>query len=517
MSSVRGLAPKRFLQRFFGDGNEIDLQSPPTWARALQYWVQRVEKGKDRILLPRKENGRVTWYALTDSGRNARTFREELLAAVGPSYTDFFGAEATLDRSDPVEAAILDFTGPHAFKLSLVDPELTDACRRALRRMLDLHDGRPPSRVRAPRVPGLILRDFEFALQQRDRELADAAMEELRSGGYLDGQNLRFLNIRRKEAFHEWDAIRDEVEEETILELRRPVRITQALLRAIYRVDLLRFEEGVRASEAVVYFEQQLFGSIRALLNTRRGMTAPEISKLFMLKAAATRDPRLRDSLLEGSSVRGADKVYLQALADLVRSPELEEGRKVLRDEAVVAYMSGDTDRAFELLVMGGGGEWRMRLLLRCALELGTLRVAEIALNVIKGSSPAERDTLQNDSTLARQLKELKDRYTAPSASVPNGWLDWVKMVSIADVLATLEHDEGRAKLMATRAGLPVQYLPKFETAAVFWNDVVDQAIRGRFRLSELVLRASKEFPYNIELAYLASRLEESQESQSTP
>jgi hypothetical protein len=323
----------------------------------------------------------------------------------------------------------LDFYGRHAFKLSLVDHTLKDACRQALVRMLDLHDSRPPGQVHAPRIPGIILRDLELALQQLDREATDAAIEELRAGGHLDGQNLRFLDIRRREAFCEWAAIREEVDAGTILELRRPARITQALLRAVYQVELAKFEENALASDALAHFHEAL-SHLAPLLETREGMFAAEVSKLFMLKAAALGDSRLRDSVLEGSTLRGADKVYLQAIADLVERTETKSDHPLSRDEAVEAYLDGDKDRAFELLAGGSGGERRIGLLLRCALDLGTLRVAEITLAKIEELPPGEREALRSDPNLARYLERLEELYTTPDTGVPNAWLDWLNMVS---------------------------------------------------------------------------------------
>lgn len=427
MTARQTLTPQRFLERFFGPGNQLSLENQKQ-AKILQVWTRRVLERKDRILLPRKENEQITWYALSDTARNARALREELLAAVGSSYTDFYGISADLRRSDPVEAAVLDYVGRHAFKLAVVDPDQKNACRNALARMLELHDGRPPSRVHAARSPGLILRDLELALQQWDRQAADTAIEELRAGGYLDGRNLRFLEIRRLEAFGEWVAIREELEEGTILELRRPVRITQALLRGLYQVELAGFELGVRASEALAHFQGALAARFATLLETREGMAAPEVAKLFMLKAVATQDARLRDSVLEGSALRGADKAYLKALADLVQSSDAVS--QPLRDDAVEAYLDGDKDRAFELLVAGGGGSRRVALLLRCARDLGTLRVAEIALGEVDKLPASVRKALQTDPRLTRQLQELEERYTTPALGVPKGWLDWVKLVS---------------------------------------------------------------------------------------
>jgi hypothetical protein len=444
MTEAGTTTPQRFLERFYGEGNDLRL-SEPRLARALEPWTRRVLERKDRLLLPCQRDGKLTWYAIAHTARDARVLREELLAAVGPSYTDFRGIAANLRRSDPIDSAVLDFSGQHVFKLAVVNPALKDDCRQALERMLDRHDGRPPVRGHSPRIPGVILRDFELALQQRDREVADAAVEELRAGGFLDGQNLRFVAVRLWEAFGEWAAIREELDAGTVLQLRRPVRITQALLRAVYQDELARYEQGVQARGALEHF-RQLLPRIAPLVETREGMSAPEVAKLFMLKAAALGDPGLRDSVLEGSLLQGADRVYLDALAELVEGGVPSQVTPLVgRDEAVEAYLDGDKDRAFELLAAGHGGERRVGLLLRCALDLGTLRVAEIVLGELEKLSVSEQEAVRNDPRLARQLESLEEQYTTPTAGVPTGWLDWAGMVASGSL------DDNRAVELASR------------------------------------------------------------------
>lgn len=428
MSHPGTLTPRRFLEHFFGPGNDLDSGSSPDVAQALQPWISRVKMRKHRILLPRKQGEMLTWYAMADSAREARAFREELLAAVGPSFSGFTGIGAELKRSDQVEKAILDFMGPHAFRLRVVDPALKDDCRLALERMLALHDRRPANQVRPPRVVALVLRDFTLALQHRDREEAEAALQELRDGGYLDGQNLLYLDVRCWEAFADWPSILKQMHEGHILDLRRPARVTQALLRALYHSELATFEEGMRVQGALKHFQKDVWQQYATLLQAREGMPAPEVAKLFMLKAVLTRDTRLRDVLLEGSAVQGADKVILQAMATLVRAPESPP--RAPQDEAIEAYLDGDKDRSFELLLAGGGGKRRIDLLLRCAVELGTLRVVELALEEVKKLGSLERKALEEDPRLTQRLDELEERYTAPSIGVPTGWLDWVQMVS---------------------------------------------------------------------------------------
>jgi len=70
----------------------------------------------------------------------------------------------------------------------------------------------------------------------------------------------------------------------------------------------------------------------------------------------------------------------------------------------------------------------------------------------------------------------------------------------LADVLAKLSHDPESAKLLARRAGFPVEHLPEFTTAIGFWSKITEDASNGRISLSELAGEASKQFPQNHEL-----------------
>ncbi|MCB9759489.1 MAG: hypothetical protein H6739_06585 [Alphaproteobacteria bacterium] len=429
------LQPEEFLKRFFGDRYEACMTPGTKLASMLADWVKRVQDQDDRILLPRLGDPTV-WYALARNPRDARAFREELLAAVGPSYSDFEGVPATLDRDDPVDAAVLRFTGPHAFKLTLVAPDLKEPCRKALRRMLELHDGRPGGVSGRPRSPGVLLRDLELALQHLDRDSADALLAELRASGHLDAQNLLFLDIRLWEVFEEWGRLREVLEQETILDLHRPRRVTQALLRALYRWKLVDFERGGRTQEALACFRTEVYPRFKALLDSRTAMPAAEVAKLFMLKAAEEQDPTTREGILAGANLKATEMVYLRALADLVRAPE--QPLQPAEDEAWGAYRRGDLDRTFALLASGGGGEERLTLILYCARDLNTLAAAELALHELLHLSQEQRTRLDNTPHLLRLQRDIEERYTSPSGddsgvgslAVPDGWLAWMQRVN---------------------------------------------------------------------------------------
>ena len=67
------------------------------------------------FLVRKWPDGRVSWYAVAHTARQARELREQLLAFVGPSYSDFYGQPAEWDAADPVEAELAAF--PNGFRI----------------------------------------------------------------------------------------------------------------------------------------------------------------------------------------------------------------------------------------------------------------------------------------------------------------------------------------------------------------------------------------------------------------
>lgn len=79
--------------------------------------------------------------------------------------------------------------------------------------------------------------------------------------------------------------------------------------------------------------------------------------------------------------------------------------------------------------------------------------------------------------------------------------LDIVKAAHrLADVLATVEQDADRAKVLAKRGGFPPQHLPEFRSPQMFWYEVVEQTLHGRSDLIELARCATEAFPSNPKL-----------------
>jgi len=414
MSDSAAMNADTFLAGFFGDGNRLRPFGPER--EMLAPWVERVRAECRQLVLPRVvgKPPQTTWYALCRTARDARVLREELLAAVGPSYSDFRGVAARLDPGDPVEAAILAYTGTHAFKLCVVNPGQRETCAGALAAMLARSDGRPVGPSSRPRSRGRVMLDFELALREMDAEGAEAAIAEMRAHGHLDAWNLQFLEIQRWERVGDWSHIVDTLEDGTLYARRRPKRVTQALLRAIYHVELTQFEGDETTERALDHMRAHVLPRHGALFDSQEGMPAPEVAHLYALRA------------------------------QVIGPPPVSNG-----DPATEAFTRGDIDTAFELLKQGGGGAHRVALMLRCAREIGSLAASETALEALYALDAKQADTLREQALIGSVIDDLEEICTTPdtphAALAPTGWLEWMEHL-VADRL-----DDNQAHEIALR------------------------------------------------------------------
>src|SRR5690348_10317969 len=134
-------ATNRFLASFFGADNEVQQSAQ------LEPWIERLQEGKPTILPARASDGALRLYALSSSPAAARGFSEELVAAIGPSWSDFTGAATPLDATDPIEAVILEYehtrNGGPTYRLVVHDRE---AAWNAMKRLSDAWSRRPAPR-----------------------------------------------------------------------------------------------------------------------------------------------------------------------------------------------------------------------------------------------------------------------------------------------------------------------------------------------------------------------------------
>jgi len=158
-----------------------------------------------------------------------------------------------LNSNDSIDAVVLKEYGLNAFKLE-VPYRLRGAARNRLANYLALRIERPNRLTLLIRTAGQILKDFEYALLAGSAPDASARIDELRSGGYLSATNILFLEVRALAAKRDWDAIVKHRDLGSLLAIQRPLRVTEAVVKAAYNVNVKRFEEANDPDGALAAF-----------------------------------------------------------------------------------------------------------------------------------------------------------------------------------------------------------------------------------------------------------------------
>lgn len=432
---------RRFLEQFFGTGNQLDLgkieRGEGSHAK-IRPWVERLTQAEPQpTVLPRWRTGGVDWYGIAQSDRQLRRLSEELMAFIGPTYSTFRGQRAQLNLQDSVEAAVYEFTGGAAVKFCGNAPDgRATAVWDALERMRQVSDRKVKRSAEIPRPTGRVLRDFYMALQAGDRLSAEKELQYLLDQHRLDALNLLFLRVQLLAELEQWNELLDLPELPNLLQVRRPFAVTQALLQAVYRTELQQFEENNAPTSAVAYFQEVVFPRYSNLFAVRAGSKLPEVLKLFMLLAVGGESPRpaLRDELLTTPAIDESHTCYLQRLAALLPdATPPREGKPLQRAEQL--SKDGDYDQAFSLLGDAPPSKEKVRLLLQCAYELQTLAAEKAALQAFDELTPDDQNALQKirwNQNYLTQLRGSQDAVTedTPSAeSVPTNWLEWLSQL----------------------------------------------------------------------------------------
>lgn len=419
------LQKKAFLAIFYRSGNA----SPDAEISESRNWWERLDPHSDTralpTLLPRRRDGNLDeWYAIAWSESQSRRMAEEVAAFTGLTYSDFSGRRAPLDDA-PVDLAVQEFTDGHGFKFRAK----ADG-REALDRLLRVWTTRPASRSADEiRSVGRLRRDFEAAVTVGDRGLAEELLRTLDEGAHLTRENLLFLKVRMLDGLGLWTDLLELEDLPDLLGKRKPVAVTDALLRAVYRVHLAPVESN--PSDALTHFRNDVYPQFGALLGLRSGLRSPEAIKSFMLLAVGGEPPdfELRDELLN-AGLSGPDGAVLAAFGALLPGTEtLGLHGPPVDPQALIASLRerGDYDRLLLTVYEQKPSAERARLLLECADRLSTL----LSQNAVQAAmaSLTEVDleiVLSEQSAQAAwaRLKPLKDEL------MPSSWAEWCHTVA---------------------------------------------------------------------------------------
>ena len=371
------------LAEFYGPPNRV--QADPSTADG-RIALRGLDEPDDPVVLPWDDGYRgMRWYVMAPAG-SFEQLREELLANVGISYTDFRGQPTLLEEGDPGDAAVLRLGSPRqVLRISLVSARDRTAVSDAFWRFLDLWSGRPPAAVPPARSAAEVLREYRLALAAGDRATAEAAVRELRASGAIEVVNLRFLELEVVSHFDGPDAVLEVPELSALLGVRRPARATDIIARAVDRARLRRDHFTL---ETVRYEFARLDGPLQELLTAPGECRSSSGALLLGLRTEAIGGDVA--NLLPG--LAGALELDAEARSLLEELAYLGDHRAELIAPTVSLgdlLAVGAYDEALELASSGEPSVEKVEVALRCAQWLDSIDSARRALQLLE-SSPAE-------------------------------------------------------------------------------------------------------------------------------
>ena len=385
--------------------------------------LQAFEEGDISIpvLLPVVTTSGVTWYGCARNAAEARELGALLNAWIGPSWSDFCGAQAELDDGCWPEGQLREAFGPFVFRLRLIGDTSAGQVAARVAAMLQTLRRRPSPLTRASPTPGRLRAEFDRALLQQDAPRAASTLEVLRGLGLLSRENLKFVEVRMLAGLGQWENLYALPDLRSLADLRLPPETYADVVEAVYRHYFAEYEVQGDLDSAISIAQTAAFRRFAALFRSRRGSTRPAVLKAFLL--------------WELASDRGSSEACRELLAALTPTsletrlrtaierhlPALSSGRTL--GSALAAFEEGRLEEALAAYVSLPADVRSVQGALRAARELETADAARTALNYLE-SSPADIRE-QAEARAPRAVAALRDAVKSTPALLADGWLQW--------------------------------------------------------------------------------------------
>jgi hypothetical protein len=429
------------LDRFFGDGNDVDLVQLPGRVRDdVMASCARLRDGLSTpAFLPRRCGEDAWWYGLARDERGRRELLELLAASLGPTFSDITAGHGELDADDPFDEGVMRLAEGRVVRC-VVLPEpgprrevALDVVQRTLARLGDLLARRPPSVLDIVPSVARLLADLEHSIASRDEDLGCRLLDQLERFHALTEANLLFQRIRLLAAFERYDAVLTHADLGHLVDMRRPRGVSLALIEAVFQVHL---DDAFASGTVTDVFAR--FDAIRAEYGPLWvGAPDPNSVGTAILLALASVAPdggqderreRVREWLRVHSTdgLRRLDELVARAeTAAVPEKPPIQHG--VGRASAL--FLRGDPVGAIDALSDVATSVEAARLAVLSADQIGGLAAAIFALRLIDGLDDARRTEVLSSALYVAAVDRL--RAIAPDDQLtPDGWIAWTLRLS---------------------------------------------------------------------------------------
>lgn len=217
------------------------------------------------VVLPVARRGATKWLVVANDAEGERQSRELLAAFVGPAVGRVPPERVQLDPSRAEDRPFCDLGLRHLVPLvaDQVQPLV-----EALELLVAVRCSAPSLRRDVEDPVGYLLRDFYLSLDHHDEQASARLLERLEATGLVGSENLRFLVVERLARLGRWAELAELPWFRELARARRPLRISEHLLEALWRAEFADPALVLAPDAARAHFEQRGLGSdFRALLD----------------------------------------------------------------------------------------------------------------------------------------------------------------------------------------------------------------------------------------------------------
>ena len=428
-----------WLERFFSAPNAMQWvalgarSAPPAWLEQVVPWIDLFSHSKAKVIvLPVFDlDGPCMWYAAATDPNAAAALGDELLAFVGPSYSNFRGQPHPCDLGNAIEEALCERFGQLVYRIIPHTDDARQHIVRAVALYLGLLRRRPDAPDRTQQPFGKLRADFDRALLAGNEESAGRLLEALCDTGRVNAEQRKYLEIRLLAGLHrKQELAHNSSLLKAVMDLSLPPQTVVDLVDALYSTFIADIENDSTVNVAAA-FERHIGKHFGALFKERKGVRQANVLKAFFLYETTRKfpDPARCAATIAAFPDDPAGRALLQQWSDQLLSQAesaptvdpLQAARLAVADEnydmAASLYMHVLPD------LRGYTG------LLRCAVELSSPALTAQVLKLFDGAPAALLASLGDREQ--ERLARLRGPsiQAAPTASAKD-WIVWSQGVA---------------------------------------------------------------------------------------
>lgn len=316
------------LELFFGEGNDLDPASMPAEHReSLQEWLARWDDGEGLAFLPRRHDGRLSWYGLFGTPTLRREVQALLPHWLGPAWSDAAERRGAVDLDDQFDRRLEDALPDRVVRVDVsgdddrgVDSDARDVVRHRLEGMLRLLDARPPRRGGPSKHVSVLLDELDVAATGGNVRAAEEMLEELEQRRLLDAPNSTFTEVRVRSLLGQHHRVVDPDLLERLVGLTLPHGVALPLARSAHEIYTREADERGDANTLLEARGSMPRGLARILQHVPGSTT--ERAALVVQAVALGANPSFA-ALLRG---RLPDDDHLRELVETTGSPDAAPG-----------------------------------------------------------------------------------------------------------------------------------------------------------------------------------------------